>query len=397
MRSRQPDYNIETMLSLIGGGPLGIEPRIHSASILLIFFALATHGDGAAGSENVLLVVNDWSDNSRAIATHYAERRRIPPANVCHIATGDRETVDRVTFVKEIETPIAQCLTSRKLTEKILYLVTTLGVPLRLSGPGERMQAQVAAVDSELTLLYGRMKGENYPVAGPLANPFYRQRNVPFEHRSFPIYLVTRLTAYTADQAKAMIDRGLAARDRGRFVIDLRDSDDEEGNNWLRTAAMLLPKDRVVFDESSAVLMKQRDVIGYASWGSNDKHRKQRRLQNQWLPGAITMEFVSSSGRTFRRPPDTWNIGPWDPSKYWYGSPQSLSADYIEEGATGANGHTDEPFLFYCARPDYVLPAYFSGRNLAESYYLGMPALSWMNIVIGDPLVTLAKPKPSRP
>ena len=38
-----------------------------------------------------------------------------------------------------------------------------------------------------------------------------------------------------------------------------------------------------------------------------------------------------------------------------------------------------EPYLAYCPRPDYVLPAYYSGRTLAESFYLGIPGLSWMN------------------
>jgi hypothetical protein len=36
-----------------------------------------------------------------------------------------------------------------------------------------------------------------------------------------------------------------------------------------------------------------------------------------------------------------------------------------------------------------VLPAYANGRNLAESFYLGIPGLSWQNIVIGDPLCKL--------
>ena len=42
--------------------------------------------------------------------------------------------------------------------------------------------------------------------------------------------------------------------------------------------------------------------------------------------------------------------------------------------------------------PDLLLPAYYSGRNLAESYYLSMRGLSWQNIVIGDPLCSLGKP-----
>jgi hypothetical protein len=45
-----------------------------------------------------------------------------------------------------------------------------------------------------------------------------------------------------------------------------------------------------------------------------------------------------------------------------------------------------EPFLVATPRPDLLLPAYFSGKNLAESYYLSIRALSWQNIVVGDPL-----------
>ena len=367
----------------------------HCRFLLFLLLAASTR---AQGPENVLLIVNDWSTNSRAIAEYYAAQRKIPPANVCRIATGDRETLDRAAYLADIENPVAQCLRSRKLEEKILYFVTTLGVPLRVTGAGDAMATETAAVDSELTLLYGKLKGRSYSPAGPVENPFYRQRETPFEHRSFPIYLVTRLAAYSVDEVKALIDRSLLAENRGRFVLDLRDASDEEGNSWLRTAALLLPKDRVILDESTKVLTGQTDVIGFASWGSNDKNRTQRFLNFRWLPGAIMMEFVSTNGRTFRRPPDTWNIGPWsDQRRYWFRSPQTMSADYIQEGASGANGHTDEPFLALCARPDLVLPAYFAGRNLAESYYLGTPALSWMNIVIGDPLTRLGKAQPRRP
>ena len=74
------------------------------------------------------------------------------------------------------------------------------------------------------------------------------------------------------------------------------------------------------------------------------------------------------------------------------GSPQTLTADYIHDGVTGASGHVYEPFLQFTPRPNILLPAYYHGRNLAESYYLAIPLLSWMNIVVGDPLCSLGKP-----
>ena len=104
-------------------------------------------------------------------------------------------------------------------------------------------------------------------------------------------------------------------------------------------------------------------------------------------------EYVSTNGRTFERPPEDWNISNWQSRELWFhGSPQTLTADYILEGATGASGHVHEPYLAMTPRPDLLLPAYYQGRNLAESYYLAIPRLSWQNIVVGDPLCSLGKP-----
>jgi len=38
------------------------------------------------------------------------------------------------------------------------------------------------------------------------------------------------------------------------------------------------------------------------------------------------------------------------------------------------------------------LPAWYQGRNLADSYYLALPYLSWQGVVLGDPLCSLGKP-----
>lgn len=258
---------------------------------------------------------------------------------------------------------------------------------------GGLSDAEQSSVDSELALLYRKLKGVKFERKGTVPNPFFGKLDAPFRHPQFPIYLVTRLAAYDLADVKAMIDRSLAARNRGKFVIDLQSADDDSGNNWLRDAAILLPAARVTLDETTAVLYDQKDVIGYASWGSNDHHRKRRWLGFQWLPGAIAAEFVSTSMRTLKRPPDTWTYTTWqDHEHLWADSPQGLSADLIHEGATGASGNVYEPYLVGCARPDYVLPAYFGGRNLAESYYLGLAYLSWQGVVLGDPLCSLGKP-----
>jgi len=256
------------------------------------------------------------------------------------------------------------------------------------------MQGENAGVDSELTLLYSDLKsGKPHALAGPANNPYFGRREAKFAHPDFPIFLVTRLAAYDLEGVKAIIDGSLHAANQGKFVIDMRSPGPAEGDSWLRQAANLLPKDRVIFDASEKVIYDQSGVIGYAGWGSNDKNRHRRLLGFHWLPGGIATEFVSSNGRTFERPPANWNISDWKSAQLWFaGSPQTLTADYLSEGATAATGHVDEPFLMMTPHPEYLLPAYYSGRNLAESYYLSIRALSWQNIVIGDPLCSLGAP-----
>jgi uncharacterized protein (TIGR03790 family) len=343
-------------------------------------------------AENVLMVVNQDSIVSRNIGEYYVLKRHVPLANMCRIKTTPFEAISRTAFDRDIARPIAACLQANRLEEKILYIVTTLEVPLMIQASSATAN-DGASVDSELTLLYAQMHGHNHALPGSIPNPFFNRTDVPFRHPDFPIYLVTRLAAYDFAEVAHLIDRALVAKNRGKFVIDLRADNDTPGNEWLRGAARALPKDRVFLEQTKAVAYNQRDVIGYASWGSNDPDRKQRFLGFQWLPGAIMTEFVSTNGRTFARPPESWNIGTWADKAAWFaGAPQTLTADYIHEGVTGASGHTDEPYLAFTPRPDILLPAYYRGRNLAESYYLSIPALSWMNIVVGDPLCSLGKP-----
>jgi uncharacterized protein (TIGR03790 family) len=342
--------------------------------------------------DQVLVVVNQRSRTSREIGEYYLHKREIPLANLCTIKTEPEEIVDRNVYNQEIDRPIGQFLRQNRLTEKILYIVLTTGVPLGIKGESgtDTLTSDAASVDSELTLLYQRLHGVTTVIPGPVTNPFFRQRDTPFRHPQFPIYLVTRLDGYNMADMKALVDRSLAAQNTGKFAIDLREDNDTPGNQWLRAAALLIPRERLVLEETGKVLTDAEGVIAYASWGSNDRAHKQRFLHFKWLPGAIATEFVSTDARTFRQPPEKWQIGTWpDKNSYYAGSPQSMTADFIHEGASAASGQVFEPFLAFCPRPDFVLPAYYSGRTLAESFYLGIPGLSWMNVVVGDPLMRL--------
>jgi len=367
-------------------------PDVALSALWMVLLAAGVPLLEAQNAGDVLLVVNRRDPVSRAVADYYAKRRAVPASHLCVLDTISLETIDWQTYLTQIEAPVGGCLKEEHLEEKVLYIVTTMGVPLRIDGMGGSIQkSEQSSVDSELALLYAKLHGTHFERAGAVPNPFFGQRDSPFQHPRFPIYLVTRLAANSLADVKAMIDRSLSARNRGMFIIDSSSTGNGDGNNWLHAAALLLPPGRVVLDDTPNVLYRQRNVIGYASWGSNDAGRKQRWLGFEWLPGAIVTEFVSTNARTLKAPPPDWNLST-DREHSYDGSGQSLSADYIHEGATGASGNVYEPYLIGCVRPEYVLPAYARGRNLAESYYLGTPFLSWQGVVLGDPLCALGKP-----
>jgi uncharacterized protein (TIGR03790 family) len=352
--------------------------------------AIAVHSACAQTPAQVLVVINKQSPVSNAIGQYYVSKRGIPAANICLIDVPAGDDISRASYDSKVEAPIREYLERKKLTESILYIVTTQGVPLRVAGNNDKLLNTAASVDSELTLLYQKIHGVTISLPGAVTNPFFQKRDSPFRHPQIPMYMVTRLAGYDLTDMKALVDHALAARNTGKFVIDLRADNATPGNQWLRAAALLLPKDRVILDDTEKILTGIQNVIGYASWGSNDEDRKQRFLRFQWLPGAIATEFVSTDGRTFTRPPDRWQLGTWsDKSTWFYGAPQTMTGDYIHEGASAASGQVWEPYLTFCPRPDFVLPAWFEGRNLAESFYMGLPGLSWMNVVIGDPLMRL--------
>src|SRR5688572_29945035 len=199
----------------------------------------------AQSGENVAVVINESSPVSQRIGEYYARMRAVPSSQVIRIRTTTEETVSRDEFTRTIEQPIAAAITREGLHDRILYLVLTKGIPLRLSGTGGQ-DGTLASVDSELTLLYRRMTGEDVLVRGRIDNPlFLADRDLasarPFTHRDHDIYLVTRLDAFTVEQALALVDKGLRPSSMGRIVLDLQAKlFNRTGEDWLESAAARL-------------------------------------------------------------------------------------------------------------------------------------------------------------
>jgi uncharacterized protein (TIGR03790 family) len=352
--------------------------------LVMLLFAAPLFSQTA---ENVLLVLNEASPVSMDIGRYYAQKRGIPQTNILRLKTGLDENISREDFDRLIHTPISAWLTRYFAQDRILYFVLTKGIPLRITGTSGK-DGTVASVDSELTLLYRRLLGISIPPAGPIKNPYFLAeaplvQAKPFSHANQDIYLVSRLDGYNTTDIRGLIDRGFTPSKNGKILLDAKGSSTQKADGWLLEAADLLDKagfkDRVVLDTSKKVLTGEKEVLGYYSWGSNDPAIRMRHFDFEFAPGALAGMYVSTDGRTFKESSEEWAIAE-------SGFPQSLAADLIRDGVTGISAQVEEPFLEGAIHPNILFPAYLSGFNLIESYYLAMPYLSWQTVIVGDPL-----------
>jgi uncharacterized protein (TIGR03790 family) len=362
------------------------------AGALTLFSSAAIAQDGT----NVLLVINASSATSEQIGAHYARARLVPALNIVRLQTEPVDEIAREGYEREIEQPIGEWLGRHSAQDRILYIVLTKGIPLRIGGSGGR-SGTMGSVDSELTLLYRRLVGTRSSPAGSVPNPYFRGSGSlteakPFTHADHDVYLVSRIDGFDQRDAIALIDRGASPTRGGDFLLDASSTAGSRvADGWLLTTANKLREagyqDRVVLEQTPDILSGRKNVLGYSSLGSNDPSIHQRRLGFEFVPGALATLFVSTDARTLQEPTGQWQPRiTRDPNLFFSGSPQSLSGDLIREGVTGVAGHVAEPFLEGAIRPDILFPAYTAGFNLIESFYLAMPYLSWQTVVFGDPL-----------
>ena len=371
----------------------------------------------------VLVVVNELSEISRAIGERYRAARGVPPENVCGIRIGvedpslagalhERVTSDR--FEKHVRAPVARCLEERGLAERIEVIVTTKGVPLHVKGPKVDLRlllrdSRNASVEAELSLLFSNRIGS--PGVAGTRNPYFGV-TTPFREwrgRGKPLrYLVARLDGYqepleagVPSDVAALLARARApGAPGGTFVVDEdphRKFGLDAGNVLLLqpAAAALRALGLPVSHETTAAQVSDAGPIAaLATWGSNAPNAlrepgppyfgaiRGRLFPGRFGPRALTVALVSTDARSF-------STG----TKYG----QSLAADLIRLGAAGVAGHVMEPSLSGVARPHLLLREYALGTKAVEAFYRSLPYLGWTNVYVGDPLMTVASPVAARP
>jgi len=323
---------------------------------------------------DVLVLINNNSAMSRQVGEYYADARNVPAKQVAYLDVPTREVINKDQY-EDLEDQVKTYMLRNNLVSSINYIVTTKGFPLKIYNSSNWFRA---CVDEELALIYGPKESSIGGFSWAIS-PYYQDRTY-FDRTEQGMYLVNRLTGYDWDDVKGIIDRSNDTYGvRGKFVLDVDSSKGYSttgygvGNLWIRTARdILVPRgEDVLFDETRWYVTHQEDVMGYASWGSNDANDTDHaKPHNTWVNGSIAETIVSTGGRTFTYPPR-------------YG--QSMVADIIAENVTGVKGYVYEPYLTAIAHPDLLFERYTAGFNLAESYRMASQYVSWMGVVVGDP------------
>ena len=250
---------------------------------------------------DVGVLINNNSDASKTIGWAFVNARNISEENIFffnHSNTPTKETINRNEFNEYFAAPFLELLSNRTSTDELNYLVSTKGIPLRINGGNDK-----ASFDQEFSLLGGSFNssiGGDYWFThgyGPLGDGEMKA----FSRDEYGFFLMSRLTGYTVETALGLIEKANnSLGQRGIFALDLATNRNESGykfwNDDLYMAqselnvSMGLP---TVFDETSEFLTNLSNVMGYASWGSNDGS-----WGSNWLPngGFDTSDSAYSSG-----------------------------------------------------------------------------------------------------
>ncbi len=354
-------------------------------SFFLTLFILASNVvfGQSVNYTDVAVIVNDNSPVSISIGDYFQNARNIPNQNIIHVSAPTTEDIDSLQF-ELIRAQIENYLIANDLVNSINYLVTTKGLPLRIDSEcvaSTNIDKSCASFDSELTLILGTFSNK-IGLNGSTSKPIFNSTE-HFSKANSGIYLVTRLDGYTAQDVFSLIDRSGPLTGinplSSQAILDMNVStiadtsfflnfylqptyDYLASNNW----NVLLETD------NTTPVTNQQNVFSYVYGGNGPL--SDISLNYSWTNGSIGSMSTCRSAYTFNNSLNPQNF--------------ILIADLIKEGCTGAYGNVDCIYFSQLLNTEILHNRYLdpiNNYNLAESFYMSEPNLSWQAVIVGDP------------
>jgi uncharacterized protein (TIGR03790 family) len=347
-----------------------------------------------------IVVFNADIPESVELARFYAQQRGIARDHLVGLSVSKTEEISRDEYDTMIRDPLRKIFSERDwwtmekgkgaepgrvITSSIRFVAVMKGIPLKIrpandypgdkSVPGPIGGRNDASVDSEIAAL----ANFSNQISGILQNPYFQSYRAIIEVENSVILLVCRLDAPQVATVRRMITDAVETEKTGlwgRAYIDGAHNSAPGlalGDHWLTDARDELRKAGVplIFDDAPEIFANSypmSDCSLYFGWYAGTVSGPFTQPDFQFRRGAVAVHIHSFSASTLHDEKANW-AGP-----------------LLTKGAAATLGNVYEPYLQMTAHLNLFNDRLLHGFTFAESAYMATPALSWMPVMVGDPL-----------
>ena len=369
-------------------------------SLLVLVLVLMTEARAAETSlaPSTIVVYNETVPESVQLAKFYAQQRGLARDHLVGLTCSTEEEISREDYDATIVGPLREVFKKRNwwtmhespehqdmiTASAIRFVAMIRGVPLKIrpssvpdpdDGHGGPIAVHnEACVDSELAML-----AAPHHLSGGVPNPYFQSYKTIGEFENPILMLVCRLDGPTAATVRRMITDAIAVEKNGLWGRAYVDSSHhaapgaELGDGWMNEIRQQLNRVGipVIYEDTPALFpdgYPMTDCALYYGWYAGQATGPFAQPDFRFVPGAVAIHIHSFSAGTLR-----------DPNANWV-------APFITHGAAASIGNVYEPFLQLTAHLDVFNDRLLHGFTFAESAYMSEQALSWMSVMVGDPL-----------
>ena len=374
----------------------------------------------AIDASNVLVLYNPDSTDGQEIADYYAAvHPGVQTLAITGLSGSEYMTADDYLRVDDLNPGLRQQVLGA-LTPNTQVIVTTKGMPLRIQVTEPEPTAvfpnlptytdpmgvqhsilnwqPYSSLESELASIQKvsswEMMGDQ--VASTSAhfakNPYYGS-TVPFDHATTGTFLTSRLDGYSVDDVTHAIDNaqhafvGPAGNSQGpiHFVVDKDDNPPYSTTMTRLVDNVLTPAGLpLTLDTTGAFIgTSSGPVIGYDSYGV---HPYTETPANYIVDSNNGLNLTLADGAVFTSV-ESYNA--YSFNEGGYGGSQGQVAQWLQIGGTAGVGNVEEPTATWItlSNEDILFKNLLAGMTFAESAWAADYQLSFVNTVIGDPLM----------
>ena len=361
--------------------------------LLLMFSILPVFAE--IDKDKIFVVANSNESASLDLAWHYCKLRDIPQKNIISLKIPEHKGyLTRAEYIEHLENPLLSELLSRGAISALDigskdslgrrdfmltrintdFIVLCKGIPWGVYGDSKKTaidpKTSAACVDSEISARF--LKQDSFK--GFVQNKAFG-KSAEF-WRSFGLIRVARLDGCDYESIKNNLSKMLKAEQmglRGRVYID-KSKFAKLGDDWLEAAAKFFGElgfDVSVDNEKATMGFDSRmDAAAvYFGWYSTRPCGYFTMPKFSLADGAIGWHIFSFSALSFAK--------------------TSWASTFVSKNAAITDGNVFEPFLALTRNIDvFAKLSYLKRANLlpSEAAFASLPALSWQNMYIGDPL-----------